>query len=75
MPWRPEFPRGDVTAIVLGDPAPDRLERAEALRLSVPPPRDDERGDLVVEEDALALAVRRGARAVAQHYGVRLAGG
>jgi hypothetical protein len=72
MAWRPDFPRGDVTGLVLGDPAPDRLERAEALRLSLPPPRDDERGDLVIEEDALAVAIRRGARAVAQHYGVLL---
>lgn len=72
MAWRPASPRGDVTALVLGDPAPNRLERAEALRLSLPPPRDEERGDLAVEEDALALAIRRGARAVAQHYGVKL---
>ncbi len=74
MPWRPRPPSGNVTAAVLGDPAADRIERAEALRLSLPPPRDDERGDLVVDEDALALAIRRGARAVAQHYGLVLTG-
>jgi hypothetical protein len=72
MAWRPDFPRGDVTALILGDPAPDRFERAEALRFSLPPPRDDERGDLTVEEGALAMAIRRGARAVAEHYGVKL---
>lgn len=30
-----------VTAEVMGDPAPDRLERAEALRLSLPEPRPE----------------------------------
>ena len=29
-----------VTALLMGDPAPDRLERAEALRLALPEPRD-----------------------------------
>lgn len=31
-----------VTAALLGDPAPDRLERAEALRLSLPEPRPEQ---------------------------------
>jgi len=57
---------------VLGDPDPSRFEKAEALRRALPEPRDDERGDLAVEQDALALAIRRGARAVAQHYRVKL---
>jgi hypothetical protein len=63
-----------VTALILGDPLPDRTERAEALRLSLPPPRDDERGDLVEAPDALGLAIRQGAWAVAQYFGVSLPG-
>lgn len=31
-----------VTAAVLGDPLPGRLERAEALRLSLPEPRPEQ---------------------------------
>lgn len=34
--------RGLVTAAVLGDPLPGRLERAEALRLSLPAPRPEQ---------------------------------
>jgi len=33
-------PRQVVTAVLMGDPAQDRLERAEALRLKAKPPRD-----------------------------------
>ena len=33
-------PREVVTGRLLGDPAPDRLARAEALRLKVKPPRE-----------------------------------
>lgn len=31
-----------VTALLMGDPAPDREERAEALRLALPEPRPDQ---------------------------------
>lgn len=31
-----------VTAAVMGDPLPGRLERAEALRLSLPEPRPEQ---------------------------------
>lgn len=31
-----------VTASIMGDPMPDRLERAKALRLSLPPPRPEQ---------------------------------
>jgi hypothetical protein len=70
MPWRPASPRGNVTGQILGDPLPDRLERAEALRLSLPPPRDDERGDLKGEPDPLTQAIRTGAGAVASYFGL-----
>lgn len=33
-------PRQVVTGLLMGDPLPDRLERAEALRLAAKPPRD-----------------------------------
>jgi len=33
-------PRRVLTALLMGDPAPDRVERAEALRLKVKPPRE-----------------------------------
>lgn len=74
MPWRPPSPRGNVTALVLGDPAADRLERAEALRRSLPQPRDDERGDTPEPAEGLAAAVREGAVAVAAFYGVQVSG-
>ena len=70
MTWRPRYTSGNVTAALLGDPAVDRIERAEALRRSLPPPRDDERGDLRPEEDALSRAIRSGAAAVAEFYGL-----
>ena len=31
-----------VTALLMGDPVPDRLERAEALRLDLPVPRPEQ---------------------------------
>lgn len=31
-----------VTALLMNDPLPDRLERAEALRLSLPAPRPEQ---------------------------------
>lgn len=40
------MPRGPLPGYMLGDPWPGRIEAAEARRLSLPPPRDDERGDL-----------------------------
>ena len=67
---RPRFASGNVTAALLGDPAPDRIERADALRRSMPEPRDDERGDLEAEPDALSRAIRSGATVVAQHFGL-----
>ena len=70
MAWRPRFTSGNVTAALLGDPAPDRVEQADALRRSLPEPRDDERGDLRPEEDALSRAIRSGAAAVAEFYGL-----
>lgn len=30
-----------VTGALMGDPLPDRIERAEALRLSLPEPREE----------------------------------
>lgn len=72
MPWRPPSPHGNVTALVLGDPAPDRLERAESLRRSLPQPRDDERSDTPDLAEGLAAAIREGAVAVAAFYGVKL---
>lgn len=70
MSWRPRYPSGNVTAAVLGDPAENRMELAEALRRSLPEPRPDERGDLEPEGDALARAIRSGAQAVAVHFGL-----
>ncbi len=69
MTWRPRYPSGNVTAAVLGDPAIDRVERAEALRLSLPDPRPDERGD-IDEPDALRQAIRRRAATIAEHFGL-----
>lgn len=63
------FPAGNVTGLIMGDPLPDRHERAEALRALLPPPHDDERGDVVVLDD-LASAVRAGAVATAHHFGL-----
>jgi hypothetical protein len=70
MTWRPRFTSGNVTAALLGDPVPDRIERAEALRRSLPEPRPDERGDLEPAPDALTRAIRSGAVAVAEFYGL-----
>jgi len=70
MTWRPRYTSGNVTAALLGDPAPDRVERAEALRRSLPEPREDERSDLEPEGSALSRAIRAGAAAVAEFYGL-----
>ncbi|WP_292152677.1 hypothetical protein [Brevundimonas sp.] len=76
MVWRASFSSGDVTALILGDPAIDRLERAEALRAILPPPRDDERGDLGdMEPDHLADALKSGAAATARHFGLQMVDG
>ncbi len=76
MVWRASFPSGDVTAMVLGDPAPDRFERADALRAILPPPRDDERGDLGdMEPDNLVAALKSGAAATARHFGLQMVEG
>ena len=70
MTESPEWTPGNVTRQLMGDPAPDRIERAGVLRRSLPEPRDDERGDLRPEEDALSRAIRSGAAAVAEFYGL-----
>jgi hypothetical protein len=70
LTWRPRYTSGNVTAALLGDPAPNRIERADALRRSLPEPRDDERDDLEAEPDALSRAIRSGATAVAEFYGL-----
>lgn len=75
MAWRAEFPTGEVTAMILGDPVPDRLERAEALRAILPPPRDDERGDLDADGNELLVAIKAGAAATARHFGLALIDG
>lgn len=75
MSWRAEFPSGDVTAVILGDPPPDRLVRAEALRANLPPPRDDERGDLDADGNELLVAIKAGAAATARHFGMALIDG
>ena len=75
MAWRAEFPSGDVTAVILGDPVPNRLERAEALRAILPPPRNDERGDLGADGTELVVAIKAGAAATARHFGLSLIDG
>lgn len=45
-----------VTALICGDPLPNRVAAAEALRRRLPPPRLDERADVRSAEYLALLA-------------------